>query len=166
MKTRNVLRGMTDQGVNVGQREYHRGEGYSYSHGFGEQYKTAAYLESQKAAREAAGSTVASAHAFGGIFRRHHVAHVAESGPEAIIPLSRGARARSLLNAASRMVGGGVAHSTSVNFAPNITIHGGASEKEQAALDTKLRDLARDFVAQFKHAQSHERRLSYEGGYG
>ena len=167
MKTRNVLRGMTDQGVNVGQREYHHGEGYSYSHGFGQQYKTAAYLESQKAAREQGGSAVASAHALGGIFRRHHIAHVAESGPEAIIPLSRGARARNLLNAASRAIGGAAGGgTTSVNFAPNITIHGGASEREQAALDTKLRDLARDFVAQFKHAQGHERRLSYEGGYG
>lgn len=168
MKTRNALRGMTDQGVNVGQREYHHGEGYSYSHGFGQQYHTAAYLESQKAAREAGGSAVATAHALGGIFRRHHVAHIAERGPEAVIPLTGGSRARGLLAAASRAlgVGGMISSPTSVSFAPNITIHGGAGAKEVELLDDKLRDLARDFVAQFTRAQQHERRLSYEGGYG
>jgi hypothetical protein len=52
-----------------------------------------------------------------------------------------------------------------VNFAPVITINGNASAAEQAAMKTALRDLARDFVAQFTRAQNHERRLSYEGGY-
>ena len=56
--------------------------------------------------------------------------------------------------------------STSVNFTPNITINGNATEAEQRALDSRLRDLARDFVGNFKRAQTHERRLSYEGGYG
>jgi hypothetical protein len=55
--------------------------------------------------------------------------------------------------------------STSVNFAPVVTIHGNASEAEQRALDSRLRDLAHDFVDNFKRAQRHERRLSYEGGY-
>jgi hypothetical protein len=153
---RNVMRGMTDQGVNVGNREYIRGEGYSYAHGFGEQYKTAAYLESQKAAREKAnpppqdGAKYARAFATGGVVTKPTLAMIGEKGPEAVVPLG------------DRGEGGG----TSVNFAPNITIHGNASEAEQQALDKRLRDLARDFVSSFKRAQTHERRLSYEGGYG
>jgi hypothetical protein len=58
------------------------------------------------------------------------------------------------------------APSTHVNFSPVVTINGNASEAEQQALDGRLRALARDFVADFKRAQTHERRLSYEGGYG
>jgi hypothetical protein len=58
------------------------------------------------------------------------------------------------------------ASATTVHFAPNITIHGNATEDEQRAMDSKLRDLSRDFVAQFNKAQTEERRLSYEGGYG
>ena len=85
--------------------------------------------------------------ASGGIVNRPTLAMIGERGPEAVVPLR----------------GGGA---TSVNFAPVITINGNASQAEQAAMDTKLRDLARDFVAQFKSAQKHERRLSYEGGYG
>jgi hypothetical protein len=88
-------------------------------------------------------------YASGGIVNRPTLATVGERGPEAIIPLRKG--------------GGGTTH---VNFAPVITIHGNATAAEQASLDAKLRDLARDFVANFKRAQVHERRLSYEGGYG
>jgi hypothetical protein len=54
---------------------------------------------------------------------------------------------------------------TSVNFQPTITIHGNATDADQRAMDSRLRLLARDFVEQFKAAQYHERRLSYEGGY-
>jgi hypothetical protein len=52
-----------------------------------------------------------------------------------------------------------------VHFTPNITINGGATEEQQRAMDKSLRTLARDFVEEFKRAQRHERRLSYEGGY-
>ena len=74
---------------------------------------------------------------------------IGERGPEAVTPLRRGR--------------GG--HTTSVNFAPVVNISGNATAAEQAAMDSKLRDLARDFVSDFKQAQEHERRLSYEGGY-
>jgi hypothetical protein len=86
--------------------------------------------------------------AFGGVVRRPTFAMLGERGPEAIVPLrGRGAGA------------------TTLNFSPNITINGNATESEQRSMDSRLRSLARDFVAQFQRAQSHERRLSYEGGY-
>jgi hypothetical protein len=104
---------------------------------------------------------------FGGIFRKPQLLQVAEAGPEAIVPLSGGSRAQDLLSYANRMIGGaGVAGPTNVSFAPNITINGNATEAEQSAMDSRLRSLAKDFVSQFKAAQTHERRLSYEGGYG
>jgi hypothetical protein len=88
-------------------------------------------------------------YASGGIVRRPTLAMIGERGPEAVVPL-RGGR-------------GG--HQTSVNFSPTVNIAGNASAAEQAAMDSKLRDLARDFVNDFKRAQGNERRLSYEGGY-
>jgi len=68
-------------------------------------------------------------------------------------------------NAASDQtaMGGGETH---VNFSPNITIHGNATEAEQRAMDSRLRDLKDDFIKQFEAAQRQSRRLSYEGGYG
>lgn len=103
----------------------------------------------------------------GGIVRRPTLASLAERGAEAVIPLAGGRRAEGLLNYASRMMGGAVGRpaATSVSFAPVITINGNATETEQRAMDSRLRDLARDFVKQFTAAQYHERRLSYEGGY-
>jgi hypothetical protein len=92
----------------------------------------------------------------GGIARRPQLATLAEHGPEAILPLAT-ARLRSLL--------GGRGTGSGVNFAPQITIHGDASESEQRALDSRLRSLARDFIKQFIAAQNQSRRLSYEGGY-
>lgn len=86
----------------------------------------------------------------GGVVTKPTLAAIGEKGPEAVIPLGRKG-------------GGG---DTAVHFNPIIHINGNASQADQEAMDTKLRDLARDFVAQFKRAQSHERRLSYEGGYG
>jgi hypothetical protein len=88
--------------------------------------------------------------ATGGIARRPMLASIAERGPEMILPLSK-------------IAGLGGTH---VSFAPNITINGSASESEQAALEHRLRNLARDFIANFKRAQYQERRLSYESGYG
>jgi hypothetical protein len=109
----------------------------------------------------------ATPHQFGGIFSRPHIGMVAESGPEAIIPLAGGARSHGLLAAASRALGiGRSGGDTHVSFAPIVTINGPANESNQQALDDKLRNLARDFVAQFQRAQMHERRLSYESGYG
>ena len=95
---------------------------------------------------------VAKAFADGGIATRPTLATIAEQGPEAVLPLSR-----------LGSVGG--ATTTTVTFAPNITINGNASEAEQRAMDSRLRDLSRDFISEFKRAQQQERRLSYESGY-
>ena len=105
-------------------------------------------------------------HAMGGIVRRPMLSMVGERGPEAIIPLSGGRRAQGLLDYATRAImGGSGATDMHVSFAPVITIYGNATESEQRAMDSRLRDLTRDFIAQFKAAQAQERRLSYESGY-
>jgi hypothetical protein len=54
---------------------------------------------------------------------------------------------------------------STVHFAPNITIHGDATEAEQKALDARLRDLSRTFIDDWEEAQNQSRRLSYQGGY-
>lgn len=103
----------------------------------------------------------------GGIISRPTMAMMGEYGRrEAVIPLSGGPRAAGLLSYANRALGMGGGSGTNVTFAPIVNINGPATEKEQALMDIKLRDLARDFVDNFKRAQRHERRLSYEGGYG
>jgi hypothetical protein len=153
MQTRNVLRGMTDQGmVNEiqGYKENIGGEYFGFMGGHAPHI--AAYEESKKAAAGGAPPLIAR-HAAGGIFTRPTLGLFGEAGPEAVVPLSKAGGAGGL---------GG----TAVHFNPVITIHGNASETEQSALDTRLRSLARDFVDKFKRAQTHERRLSYEGGYG
>lgn len=107
------------------------------------------------------------AFARGGIATKPTAAMLAETGPEAVLPLA-GGRAEGFLRRATRALGMGpltTVGATHVNFTPNITIHGGASENEQRALESRLRALARDFVEDFKAAQTHERRLSYESGY-
>jgi hypothetical protein len=93
---------------------------------------------------------------FGGVFDKPAIAQIAEAGPEAVIPLSRGLRS----------LGAPSAGATTMHFAPVVTINGNADESAQRAMDTRLRDLAKDFIAQFKAAQYQERRLSYESGYG
>jgi hypothetical protein len=95
-------------------------------------------------------SGVATPFADGGIATRPTLATLAERGPEAVIPLSKG---------------GGLGETT-VTFSPTITIHGNATEMEQRAMDSRLRDLKDDFIKQFEQAQRQARRLSYEGGYG
>jgi hypothetical protein len=103
----------------------------------------------------------------GGIVKRMTAATLGEHGPEAVVPLSGGRRAAGLLDYANRALGmGAAAGPTALSFAPVITINGNATETEQRAMDSRLRDLASDFIAQFKAAQHQERRLSYEGGYG
>jgi hypothetical protein len=110
-------------------------------------------MKAQAAQAKAAPSGVPpmlARYAAGGIFTKPTVGVFGEAGPEAVVPLKAG----------------GALGGTAVHFNPVITIHGNASEAEQSALDTRLRSLARDFVDKFKRAQTHERRLSYEGGYG
>jgi hypothetical protein len=94
---------------------------------------------------------------FGGIVRGLTHAVLGERGPEAVLPLSRGA------GMLGRLMGGGA--SQNVHFNPIVTIHGNATEAEQKSLDTRLRQLSNDFIRQFSQAQTQERRLSYEGGY-
>jgi carbon monoxide dehydrogenase subunit G len=103
----------------------------------------------------------------GGIVRGLTHAMLGERGPEAVIPLGGGRRAMGLLDYATRALTGGRGGmgGTHVNFTPNITIHGNADEVAQRAMDSRLRDLVRDFIGQFKAAQYQERRLSYESGY-
>ena len=116
----------------------------------------------------------------GGIVRRATMALVGEAGPEAIVPLNRRGipdsamdldRLMKLKPALRDAMTAGVPSlptqviTPDLTFAPNITINGPASEENQRALDARLRDLAKDFMANFIRAQQHERRLSYEGGY-
>jgi hypothetical protein len=105
----------------------------------------------------------------GGVVSGLTSAILGERGPEAVIPLGGGRRATGLLDFASRALGfGGIGGGTRnhLNFMPNITIHGNAGEMEQRAMDSRLRDLARDFINQFVRAQTQERRLSFDSGYG
>jgi hypothetical protein len=142
---RNALGGLTDQGmineIKGAIKEQH-GEDF-YGLRKASEASTAAYQYSR-------------AYQAGGIAMRPQLATLAERGPEAVLPLAR--------NALSSLGNG--AGDTHVSFAPNITINGNATEAEQRRLDGRLRDLARDFIDQFKAAQYQERRLSYESGYG
>jgi hypothetical protein len=88
----------------------------------------------------------------GGIFSRPTLGVIGERGPEAVIPLSRGGLRKD--------------GDTIVNFSPQITIQGNATEETVAALDRGMRDWRRDFISEFKAAQNQARRLSYESGYG
>jgi len=47
-----------------------------------------------------------------------------------------------------------------------VSITGNADERTLGELDIRLRNIAREFINGFKEAQRHERRLSYESGYG
>lgn len=83
----------------------------------------------------------------GGIFNKPTLGIIGERGAEAVIPLSRA----------------GALGGTSVTFSPSITVNGNADASD---IESRLRNVARDFVENFKRAQTHERRLSYESGYG
>ena len=58
-----------------------------------------------------------------------------------------------------------VAHEYNMTHNPTIHIHGNADEAAQSKLQIQLDDHARKFIQQFKDAQRHERRLSYESGH-
>ena len=103
----------------------------------------------------------------GGIVRRHSLIQAGEGNrPEAIIPMTGGRGARGLLNHVGKALGMRPAAGHTLHFNPIVTINGNASEEEQRAMDSRLRGLASDFIRQFKAAQTHERRLSFESGYG
>lgn len=105
--------------------------------------------------------------ALGGIVKRHSLIQAGEGNrPEAIIPMTGGRGARGLLNHVGKALGMRPAGGHTLHFNPIVTINGNASEDEQRAMDSRLRGLASDFIRQFKAAQTHERRLSFESGYG
>jgi hypothetical protein len=101
----------------------------------------------------------------GGLVRGLTLSWLGEHGPEMVIPMGGGRRTQGLLDYANRAISGQPRGGTMVTFSPTVTIHGNATETEQRAMDTRLRDLAQDFIAQFKAAQSQERRLSFQSGY-
>ena len=153
---RDVLRGLTDQGMRSeikGPATESRGEFYGMMPGLQSQYQTAAYKGGQE-------STIAAAYQKGGIALTPQLAALAERGPEAVLPLSG---ARGLL---SGLIGGGVDRAYHLTHSPVIHIHGDADEEAMGAMTGKLRDAAMEFINNFKAAQRHERRLSYESGYG
>ncbi|MCE5315161.1 MAG: phage tail tape measure protein [Armatimonadota bacterium] len=98
-------------------------------------------------------------HARGGIFTQPHVGMVAESGPEAIIPLSNRARGRSLLGQAAGQLGmaGAGAGNVTVSFAPVINISGNA---DRATLDSALGRAKDDFKRMFEDLMRDMRRRS------
>jgi hypothetical protein len=154
---RNALGGLTDQGmvneIKGAIKEQH-GEDYYGLQGLPGETESAAYKYSRQFQH-------------GGIVGGPTMGLLGEAGAEAVIPLRGGSRARGLLDLASRMLGGPpVGGGTHVSFAPSITIHGGADAGTARILDSNLRNLARDFIQNFKAAQAQERRLSYESGYG
>ena len=87
----------------------------------------------------------------GGIIDKPTLALMGERGPEAVVPLRPGGGG-----------GAGIGGDTTVHFAPHITVNGNA---DAADIESRVRSVARDFVDNFKRAQTHERRLSYESGY-
>jgi hypothetical protein len=145
-KGRNALGGLTDQGmineIKGAIKEQH-GEDFYGLQGIAGEKETAAYKYSRAYKGAVPGMQD------GGIVTKPLLAQLGERGPEAVIPLARR----------------GGAGATHVNFTPNITINGNATDADQRALVTRLRSLARTFVDDFKNAQAHERRLSYDGGY-
>jgi hypothetical protein len=119
----------------------------------------------------------------GGLVTKPTIARIAEKQPEVVIPfdqwvrrlgtsgypLDPKGRAMAPTRAAYDAVYGHMQKATPpphVTFSPHITINGNATEEEQRSLDTRLRDLSRDFIKQFVAAQRQSRRLSFEGGYG
>jgi len=100
--------------------------------------------------------------ATGGIVRGRSLLQVAESGPEAIIPLSGGPRAEGLLNYAARAMGvGSINHKAGdihVTLSAPITIQGNVGSREVQDIESHLRIL-------FKKGQAESRRTSFESGY-
>jgi hypothetical protein len=131
--------------------------------------RTQAYLATHAAAAGAPAAAeankppplLAAAYQRGGIAMRPQLAALAEAGPEAILPLGSGLLSRLLPG----MMGGG-GHEYHLTHSPIINMHAPATEEQLGLMTSKLRDAAMEFIRNFKAAQRHERRLSYESGYG
>ena len=112
------------------------------------------------------GPIAPAANAMGGIIRKPMLSTLAENGPEVVIPLNNKRRSKGLLDYANRALGKvNLDAPTTITFAPVINIDGNADETAQRALDSRLRDLQRDFFNLFTYTQRQQRRLSFQSGY-
>lgn len=116
------------------------------------------------------GSTPAvAANAAGGIYNRgSFLTTFAEDSPEAAIPIDGSRRALGLWQETGRRLGAlnasGIApqksgtRSTTINFAPQITIQGNA---DKSTMESAMKDAVSDLSRMLKDIQRDERRLSY-----
>lgn len=116
------------------------------------------------------GSTPAvAANAAGGIYNQgSFLTTFAEDSPEAAIPIDGSRRALGLWQETGRRLGAlnasGIApqksgtRSTTINFAPQITIHGNA---DKSTMESAMKDAVSDLRRMLKDIQRDERRLSY-----
>ena len=116
------------------------------------------------------GSTPAvAANAAGGIYNRgSFLTTFAEDSPEAAIPIDGSRRALGLWQETGRRLGAlnasGIApqksgtRSTTINFAPQITIQGNA---DKSTMESAMKDAMSDLRRMLKDIQRDERRLSY-----
>lgn len=116
------------------------------------------------------GSTPAvAANAAGGIYNRgSFLTTFAEDSPEAAIPIDGSRRALGLWQETGRRLGAlsasGIApqksgtRSTTINFAPQITIQGNA---DKSTMESAMKDAVSDLRRMLKDIQRDERRLSY-----
>lgn len=116
------------------------------------------------------GSTPAvAANAAGGIYNRgSFLTTFAEDSPEAAIPIDGSRRAMGLWQETGRRLGAlnasGIApqksgtRSTTINFAPQITIQGNA---DKSTMERAMKDAVSDLRRMLKDIQRDERRLSY-----
>jgi hypothetical protein len=92
-------------------------------------------------------------HAEGGVFNRPHIGMVAEDGAEAVVPLTKPARAQQVMAAAG--LGG-------ITFAPVINITGGGPDT-RSQVEEGLRMGLREFEQMYDRMKSRRRGLSYAG---
>lgn len=110
-----------------------------------------------------------AANAAGGIYNRgSFLTTFAEDSPEAAIPIDGSRRALGLWQETGRRLGAlnasGIApqksgtRSTTINFAPQITIQGNA---DKSTMESAMKDAVSDLRRMLKDIQRDERRLSY-----
>ena len=110
-----------------------------------------------------------AANATGGIYNRgSFLTTFAEDSPEAAIPIDGSRRALGLWQETGRRIGAlnasGIApqksgtRSTTINFAPQITIQGNA---DKSTMESAMKDAVSDLRRMIKDIQRDERRLSY-----
>lgn len=98
-------------------------------------------------------------HAAGGIFTEPHIAWFAEKGPEAVVPLDRSARAKSIWMRAGEALGISFSGGPNITYAPVYNIYGSNEVEQQVRRAAKSAE--EDFEKRFKAYLRQERRLSY-----